>query len=135
MNNSDLLWKQYQLNIDLYKGYLELALRINIFYYAITGAIISYYLKTPDVTQLKFSLVLPLLMSVAFGVFFIIGAILARVPRIETFRIRDKLGLMAAPEIGVLIILLYIFAALMFLVAVGLLWLLLDGPVVVNSTK
>jgi len=37
------LWKQYEISVDLYKHYLKLAIEINVFYYAITGAIVSYY--------------------------------------------------------------------------------------------
>ena len=37
----DLLWKQYELHVGLYKHYLELALKFNVFYYAATGAILS----------------------------------------------------------------------------------------------
>lgn len=123
MDDRELLWRQYQLNIELYKGYLDLAVKINVFYYAITGAILSFYFTNQnDLT--KFSLVLPLVMSVALGVFFVIGAVLARVPRQETFKIRDALSLKAAPEIGVLILLLFIFAVLLFVVAGGLAWLL-----------
>jgi hypothetical protein len=123
MDNRELLWRQYQLNIDLYKGYLDLIVKINVFYYAITGAILSYYFANQN-NLTKLSLLLPLLMSLALGMFFLIGAWLARVPREETFQIRDALGLMAAPELGILILLLGIFALLMFLVAGGLIWLL-----------
>lgn len=124
MNDRELLWRQYQLNVDLYKGYLELVIKMNVFYYAVTGAILSFYFSNQnDLTKL--SLVLPLLMSVALGTFFVIGAWLARVPREETFKIRDALGLIAAPEIGVLILLLWIFAVMMFGVGGGLVWLIL----------
>ena len=124
MDDRELLWKQYQLNVDLYRGYLELTIKINVFYYAITGAILSYYFAHQSMPLVKWSLVLPLIMSIALGVFFVIGAWLVRVPREETFKIRDALGLLAAPEIGVLIILLSIFAILMFLVAIGLFWMI-----------
>lgn len=123
MDNRELLWRQYQLNVDLYKGYLELVVRMNVFYYAVTGAILSFYFANQnELTQ--FSLFLPFLMSVALGGFFVLGAWLARIPRDETFRLRDTLGLIAAPEIGVLICLLSIFAILMFVVAGGLAWLM-----------
>ena len=124
MDDRELLWKQYELNVDLYKSYLELVIRINVFYYAITGAILSFYFAHPDENLLKWSLALPLLMSISLGVFFVIGAWLARVPRDEIFQIRNTLGLVAAPEIGVLMLLLSIFASLKFLVTVGLFWLL-----------
>jgi len=125
MEDKELLWRQYQMNVDLYKGYLDLVVKINVFYYAITGAILSFYFSnSSDEPHIKWSLLLPLIMSIALGTFFIVGARLARIPREETFKIRDALGLLAAPEIGVLILLLYIVAILMFLVAGGLLWLI-----------
>ena len=124
MDDRELLWKQYSLNIDLYRGYLELVVKMNVFYYAVTGAILSYYFTHSTEPLVKWSLLLPLFMSVAIGTFFLIGARLARVTRYETFQIRDALGLLAAPEIGVLIILLIMFAVLMFLVAGGLVWVL-----------
>jgi amino acid transporter len=124
MNNRELLWKQYELNVDLYKSYLDLAIKMNIFYYAITGAILSFYFAHPDENLVKWSLALPLIMSIVLGVFFVICAWLARVPRNETFKIREALGLMAAPEIGVLIFLLIIFTIPLFSVAAGLSWLL-----------
>ena len=125
MDDKELLWKQYELHISLYKSYLELIVKVNIFYYAVTGAIISYYFTHADDQLIKYSLILPLVMSIALGGFFIRGAWLAKIPRKEVFSIRDKLGLESAPDIGVLILLLVIFAVLMLLVASGLLWLLL----------
>lgn len=124
MNDRELLWRQYQMNIDLYRGYLELVVKINVFYYAITGAILSFFFSHADDPLIKWSLLLPLVMSVALGIFFVVGARLAQVPREETFKIRDALGLIAAPEIGVLILLLYVFATLTFMVSAGLLWVL-----------
>jgi|GEM_PF-4395242 len=35
------LWKQYEISVDLYKHYLKLTIEINVFYYAITGAIVN----------------------------------------------------------------------------------------------
>ncbi|HUH58112.1 MAG TPA: hypothetical protein VL020_06320, partial [Pseudomonadales bacterium] len=43
MTQQEIYWRQYQLNIETYRGYLELVLKINGLYYAITGAIVSYY--------------------------------------------------------------------------------------------
>lgn len=48
MDDRELLWKQYQLNIELYRTYLDLALKLNLFYYAITGAIVSFYFAHPE---------------------------------------------------------------------------------------
>lgn len=115
------LWKQYEISVDLYKHYLKLTIEINIFYYAITGAIVSYYfahrMESPDI---RFALFLPILMSVLLALFFIYGGIMNRHSRDEMFRVRDALGLHVSPEFAVLSWLLVIFAALMVLVALSL---------------
>ena len=114
MNDRDLLWNQYKQNSDLFKFYMELIIKLETFYYAITGAIFSYYYahSSASVDNIKYSLLLPLIMSLAFAGFFFYGAILLRHTREETFEIRDKLGLSVAPDVGVLSILLYIFASI-----------------------
>ncbi len=124
MDQREIFWRQYQLNIETYRGYLELVLKINGFYYAVTGAIVSYYFAHRSEELMKPSLLLPLLMSIALAAFFILGAFAAQVTRKETFSLRDKLGLEATAEIAVLIVLLGISAGLMLLVAGGLGWLL-----------
>lgn len=125
MDDRELLWKQYQLNVDLYRSYLELVLKVNLFYYAITGAIVSFYFTHAGDPLVRFALVLPLVMSTAFSGFFIYGAILARHTRAEIFKIRDALHLQTAPEVQVLIVFLWIFAIIFALVALALFWLVL----------
>ena len=125
MEFPELLWKQYELNVNLYRSYLELVLKVNLFYYAITGAIVSFYFAHPGEPLVRFSLVLPLFMSVAFAGFFIYGAILSRHTRTEIFNIREALKLQTAPEVNVLIVFLWIFAVVFALVAAALLWLIL----------
>lgn len=119
--SKDDLWKQYEISVDLYKNYLKLAIEINVFYYAITGAIVSYYfahhMESPEI---RFALLLPILMSVLLALFFIYGSIMNRHSRDEMFRVRDALGLRVAPEFAVLSWLLIVFAALMMLVALSL---------------
>lgn len=124
MTQQEIYWRQYQLNIETYRGYLELVLKINGLYYAITGAIVSYYFSHAAEQAMQLSLLLPLIMSVALAIFFVLGAFAARVTRRETFDLRDKLGLAATAEMAVLIVLLGISAGLMLIVACGLGWLL-----------
>jgi hypothetical protein len=57
----EILWKQYELQVGLYKGYLDLLLKFNVFYYAATGALISYYFSKPDIPWMKYSLGFPVL--------------------------------------------------------------------------
>lgn len=124
MNDRELLWKQYSQNVDLYRFYMELVIKINVFYYAVTGAILSYYFSHTTMESVHLSLVLPLVMSVAFAGFFIYGAVLTGVLRADVFEIRDALGLRAAPDLGVLSVLLYIFAVVFLIVAAACSYLL-----------
>lgn len=127
--NKELLWKQYQLNVDLYKHYLDLVVKFNLFYYAVTGAILSFYFSKPEIPMLKYSLLFPILLSVGFGGFFFYGARLVGVVRRELFQIRDILGFYAAPEFKVLSVLLQLSACLFFFVAICLLYLFFSGGI------
>ena len=101
MDASELLWKQYQQNVDLYKFYMDLTIKFNVFFYAVTGAIISFALTEHNGNELiRYSLLLPLVMSLCFSGFFVYGGVLMRVLRQETFSIRDTLKLQAAPDVG-----------------------------------
>ena len=121
----ETLLKQYQTHVDLYKHYLELSLKVNIFYYAVTGAILSFYFaKAHDNDIIRYSLLLPFLMSVLFAIIFIYSSIILNVTRSEVFQIRDWLGLRTAPEFNVLKYFLRASASLFILVALGLIMLL-----------
>lgn len=120
MNDRELLWKQYEQNISLFRFYMELLVKLSVFHYAVTGAIISFVLVNSNSNSLiKFALLLPLVMSVSFAGFFIYGAVLANVLRRETFQIRDAFGLRAAPDIGVLSVVLILFSIIYVLTAIG----------------
>lgn len=113
----EILWRQYQQNVDLYKFYLDIVVKLNIFHYAVTGAILSFFFTRSEISDAKYSVLLPLVMSCAFAVLFVYGAVLNRITRAEQFAIRDDLGLSAAPDFGVLSVILYIFAFVFLLTA------------------
>ena len=121
MPSREDLWKQYQINVDLYKHYLKLTIELNVFYYAITGAIISYYFANTENGLLRFALLLPMLMSAMLAGLFFYGSILNRVSREEMFQIRDALELRVAPDFVILSWFLRISAVLMAIVSLGLL--------------
>jgi len=117
MTNTEILWGQYKQNVELYKFYMELIIKFNVFNYAVTGAIVSFFFANQNIPDIKYSLLLPIIMSIAFAGFFIYGAILMKYLRAEVFEIRDALELAVAPDIGVLSVLLYIFSAIYIVVA------------------
>jgi hypothetical protein len=122
------LLRQYEISIDLHKHYLKLALELNVFYYAITGALVSYFFAHRSEPLMQWTLLLPFLMSILFAALFIYGGIQQNVLRREVFQIRNALGFHSAPELLVLSVFLYIFATLMLAVAFALAALMFCMP-------
>ena len=122
----DVLLKQYELHMELYKQYLELVLKFNIFYYAVTGAVLSFYFtNNADVGAPRYLLLLfPMLMSLGFGVFFIWAAGLVKYIRADVMVIVQALGLQVFPEMRVLAVVLRLSGGLFIAVALGLLALI-----------
>lgn len=123
----EILWRDYALSADLYKFYLELAVKVNVFYYAITGGIASFCFAQPQVAYAKWALLLPALMSACFAMVFAWAAPFAAALRDENYTLAEKLGIEAPHEFGPLVFMLWIFAALQTISAIGivvLLWVL-----------
>src|SRR5205823_3878322 len=67
-DDRELKWRQYELLVNFTEHGLELALKASVFYFAVTGAMLSFYASQPDPTKLvlRLSLLLPLAMGVCF---------------------------------------------------------------------
>lgn len=100
------LWRQYTLLVDLYKFYWEIAIKINTFYYAVTGAIVAYYFQNTKNGFSWMGLLLPIFFSLAIGVISFYGATLLGIIRTDVFEIRNSLNLETAPEMQVLVVFL-----------------------------
>ena len=122
MNDSDTLWERYKHEVELHRGYLDLVIKINIFYYAITGAVISFYfLHFKDEPLLIYALILPFVMSVAFAIFFYRSAMAADISQRYIEKITEEMKLDYFSAVGsVLSFLLRIFFWLFIVVASGL---------------
>ena len=114
MPPSDLLWKQYELHAELYKHYLELVLKFNVFFYAVTGGILSFYFSNKaDVGVPRYlMLIFPIAMSLGSGGFFLYSATLVKVVRKDMSDIASALGLLVFPEVRVLSVILNISGVL-----------------------
>ncbi len=114
------LWKEYDYHIDLYKFYLEMALKANGFFYAILGAIFSFVLTrgipAASVKLIVVSLLIPILMSLAFAWTFIRGAKLSEQVRWTINVIKSQLKIERAPDVQILSELLRIFGCIFVLV-------------------
>lgn len=94
MEDKQLLWNRYSLHIDLYQKYLEVAIKLNLFYYGITGAIMSFYFtQKANNSTTELVLVLPILFSAALFIFFLFASRSYAVSKTDIENLVDRLGM------------------------------------------
>lgn len=113
-----MLWRQYQLSIDLYKFYLDLVVKAIIGYYAITAGVLSFYFTRSEMTLARGALLLPCALSFALAALFRWGATRWKLVEDDAHEITDKLGLQVGFDLSVLRTLL--LGAAIFLAITGL---------------
>jgi hypothetical protein len=124
-------WREYDTHINLYKFYLDLALKVNGFFYLILGGVLTIYFSKDserrDIAVILF-LLLPIAMSAVLGVIFIHGANLWKKITERINRIKTELSLYAgvekAPDVRLLYQLLRVFAIFFFIVFIALIVLM-----------
>ena len=111
----------YKIFVDIFKGYLDTALSAHIWFYAITGAIVSYYLnsKLQD-SYIRYSLLLPLALGVALVITCWIGWRQASALKDQTNRIGTELNIAEFPPVDILRNSLLAFGILDVLIIFGL---------------
>jgi hypothetical protein len=120
-----LQWREYEVQIDLYKHYMDIVLKANAFFYFVAGSILSFYFLNYDKPFVRYALLLPVFISFVLGVIFFYGA--SRWQRVVRM-IREgaeSLELVKAPDIQLLFILLRISSAIFFVVGGSMLALFL----------
>lgn len=124
MDREELLWRQYELHVSLYKFYLDLTLKINAAFYAISGAVATYTL-THETTAAatRAALLVPAVLGVGLALVAAYAAIIQDHTRNELLAIRDTLKLQSIPEIKILGWLLWVSAVGFGVVSLGLVWL------------
>ena len=124
----EALWKEYDYHIGLYKYYLTTGLNANIFFFAITGAILAFIYKDQQSPRTGFSpaLLLPLLINISLGVVFIYGWSLWKQITWTVKVIKRQLEIKRAPDIQILSVLLLAFGIIYFAVAALLVLLILS---------
>ncbi|PXX93811.1 hypothetical protein DIT71_03160 [Marinobacter vulgaris] len=128
MDQPEVDWCQYQQHIETYKFYIEMAVKIIGLYFAVSGAMLSFYFANTDTEQAKLALYLPWLIGIGLSLFFTTGAVLSVVTRDDVFKLREKLGLEVAPETGVLTLLLGIFSIVLVACVIGFSYVLWSTP-------
>jgi ABC-type sugar transport system ATPase subunit len=104
---------------DAARHYLDLVLKFSAFYYAATGALLSFYLSRHDHHLLKYALIFLGLMSLMLAGFFMYAGHRQRFARKIVVRLAGQLGMDNWPEVRVLTVLLFVSAALLVLVSIG----------------
>jgi hypothetical protein len=119
----NLLWKQYNVYVDLFKFYVDTTLKATTWFYAITGAILTYYFANADTSLflLRFSLILPLLLSLGLCAIFALGVTQMQELDHNLNYIRKELRLPGKPHVNVLTWFLRLGTILFFFVSTGLL--------------
>lgn len=120
----EIAWRDYALVVDLYKHYFDMAVKINVFYYAVTGAIVSYYFAHPVDHLARFSLVLPVLMSAVLCFIFLRGAVFVSYWEEAIVSFKRTLQLQGAPDFRIFRLMLYCFSVVLAVVAIGLLYVI-----------
>ena len=114
------LWEEYKLHIELYKFHVDAVVRVNVFLFAGTGAIVSYYIANRGIDFIWVSLLLPLALSAGLAVIFTLGARYHNVSRRQTKDLEKRLKLATTFEDLHLVIGLLISGILHAGTAVGL---------------
>ena len=120
MGTEKYFFDQVKQDFDVYKFYMEFALKSGIFVFGITGGIASYYLAHSGQDFMQYSLILPFLFNVAFCVICFGGLRAAKELIVDQERLAEKAGLMMPYEMAPLKYLLIIFGIVYGCSAIGL---------------
>jgi len=128
MDERGRLWQLYQIHIDLYKHHTELLLKFMAYYYAVTGAILSYYFAKND-PGVVFALLLPLFLSAFYGFVFLYASREIDAQLDEIIELKRILGInVRSRELGFLRLTLKAFGVLLLMTATLLTVLFFASP-------
>ena len=126
----DFRLKEFEMRVEAFRYYLNIALQTNVFFYAITGVILGFYLNKATNEYLVYALLLPILIAGILGGIFIYAADLQRKAAdiIEDLRreLRNegsdekRVIIKDMPDLELLYILLTIFGRVFFLIGLAL---------------
>ena len=92
--SEDLNLEQYKIIVDIFKGYLDTALTGTIWAYAVTGAVVTYYLgHKKDDDSLIISLILPFLLCAILAYLAYKGMSQANLLKAQVNTIGEKAGI------------------------------------------
>jgi hypothetical protein len=119
--------KNYEINCAQITTWVDLLGKSNIWYLAVTTAVVSYCLARPG-TTIRLALVLPFLVGLAQICFYFSGLRGVKVSLLEIERLATRLQLLAWPDARVLRRALLFNIGWLALVLFGLAWLFVALP-------
>ena len=118
---ADMLLKRYETEIDLYKFYLDIAVKGSLFAFGLTGALLSYYFTNYEENKLLvWSLLLPIILNAGFCVLFFFSIRRSKEMSEHHKRTCEQLGGLHNFNTDPLKALCQIFSGMYGLVAIGL---------------
>ncbi|MDL1988888.1 MAG: hypothetical protein LWX08_14830 [Deltaproteobacteria bacterium] len=115
-----VLLHQYDTLVGIHKHHLDLVLKVNIFIYAITGAILSFYFSKPQTGIIAYSLIFPAFVNLCYGIFFFYASKRIDIFTTDIQAIAKALKIISYPDINFLKHSLQISAFLYFIISIGL---------------
>jgi hypothetical protein len=128
--DTETLMKHYTILVDVLKFYLELVLKFITFSFAVTGAIVSYYLSQPNTGYMRYALILPFVVNLALAIFAFYASSFVGYLDKELDRIRDAVGFLDVIDATFLTKMLYLAGVLSTVVVILLVVLFLMRPVI-----
>ncbi len=127
MSPDAVLMDQYKVYVDLFKFYVDCALKATTWFYAITGSILTYYFSHEHKPSqlLPYSLVLPIVLSVGFAIIFLTGRTHLKDMGVKLDHIRGELKLPGTPHIQFLMLFLTLCGTLYICVGLAITVLLI----------
>lgn len=119
--------EKYKTLVDVFKGYLDTALTGNIWFYAFTGAVVTYYLSNREgKPYLKYSLFLPFFLGVLIIALSLVGRREAKALECKMFE--DDAELKDTPPVKFLSNYLLASVLMIGLVCICLFFLFVEWP-------
>ena len=92
MDERQLLWNRYAMHVEAYHKYLDIVVKLNLFYYGITGAILSFYFTKASGNQyIEYSLLLPIFFSLGLCLLFSFALKALGVTKIDMINLAHQL--------------------------------------------
>ena len=128
-NDTETLMKHYAIIVDVLKFYLDLILKFITFSYAVTGAIVSYYLSQPNTGFMRWALIPPLIVNLLFAIFALYSSRYVHYLDKELEHIKTTVGFSDVVDVTFLTKMLYLACGLSALVVIFLVVLYWARPV------